>query len=461
MSTRRVFGVTAIVTALGALTPSALFAPAVVTVPATYVGVSIYDRTSNGAGVTGNNNQVRLVSSTGASVSTHYPASAYPATTEKSWNYSMALDVHPDPDPNYAAAGVTFVRYIYAADPANHRVRRFELDKKTSTPTYNMVGSPTPSQYLLQWGTYGSAVGSNAATTQFAYPGGIAVHPVTHDVYVADTMNSRILVFEFLTNPNLPTPKVIELEAAVLSGGTYAIQKINPTNSHVLGSLGDHRNPLYPDPNTLGAETNITNDGGAGVGVAELGQGQLYYPYGLAIDVDPGPNPTSTGDDVTYLYVVDSWNHRVQVFKDRTAGYGSFDYRFHRMWGGYSTTAPGRFRYPRAVGVYRNGTSVRVFVADTRNLRVQFFDKDSSDNYSYAGSFGSSATLVNPVDLGVDAAGNVYVVDPQNDQITATRASRLRKYDSSGTFLANIGATAISSNTLYPYGVAVAEVLRY
>jgi len=435
---------------------------AVVTVPETYLGVSIYQRNSSGAGAASNNNQVKMVSSTGASVSTYYPAASYPATTERSWNYSLAMDVHPDPDPNYAGSGVTYVKYLYVADTANHRIRRFALEKKSSTPTYNLVGAPTPSQYLIEWGSYGSTLGNNAATTRLAYPGGIAVHPVTHDVYVADTMNSRILVFEFTTDPNMATPRQVSLEGAVFSGGTYTIQQINPSGSHVMGSLVDVRNPVYPDPNALGSQATITDDGGAGVGVAELSQGRFYYPHGLALDVDPGADPNDPDDDVTYLYVADTWNHRVQVFIDTTPGYASLDYRFHRMWGGYSRTAAGRFRYPRDVAVSRTGAgAVRVFVADTRNRRIQFFDKDALDNYSYQGSFGGTTTLVNPVDLAVDRLGNVYVADPQNDQITSNRNSRIRKYDNSGAFVANIGATALTSNALVPYGIAVAEAVRY
>ncbi len=463
MRSRRALLAIAIITAAHLGVASLLFAPPVVLVPRTVVAASIYDRISNGAGVAANNNQVRFVDPNGAAVTTNYPAAAYPATTEKSWNYAIALDVWPDTDPNYGVQGVTFVKYVYVADTANHRIRRVQLQKKTTTPpSYNMMGAPTASQYLYQWGTYGSTLGTNAATTRFAYPGGIAVHPVTHDVYVADTMNSRILVFEFSTDPNVATVKNVILQAARLVSGSYSIIQVNPSSSHVMGNLGDWRNPIYPDPNILAGQPTITDNGGSGVGVAELGQAQFYYPHGIAIDVDPGLDPNATTDDVTYLYVADTWNHRVQVFKDQSAGYAAMDFRFHRMWGGYTQAATGYFRYPYSIATWRNGSNVRVFVADTRNKRIQYFDKDSTtDNYAYGGTFGTSATLVNPVSIACDGSGNVYVVDPQNDAITGTRASRMRKYTSTGTFTANIGATAISANTLYPYGISVAGVNQY
>ena len=463
MKSRRALMALAIVAAAHMVAATLIYAPAVVLLPRTVVGTSIYDRISNGAGATANNNQVRFVDPNGLAVATNYPAAAYPATTEKSWNYSIALDVWPDTDPNYGVQGVTFVKYIYVADTANHRIRRFQLQKKTTTPpSYNMMGAPTATQYLYQWGSYGSTVGTNAATTRFAYPGGIAVHPVTHDVYVADTMNSRILVFEFTTDPNVATPRNIVLEAARFVSSSWSITTVNPANSHVMGTQGDMRNPIYPDPNILAAQATITDDGGSGVGVAELGQGQMYYPHGIAIDVDPGLDPNLTTDDTTYLYIADTWNHRIQVFKDTSPGYAAMDFRFHRMWGGYSQAATGYFRYPYSVATWRNGANVRVFVADTRNRRLQYFDRNSiTENYAYGGTFGTSSTLVNPVAIACDSAGNVYVVDPQNDNISGTRASRIRKYTSTGTFTANIGATAISANTLYPYGISVAEVNQY
>jgi DNA-binding beta-propeller fold protein YncE len=428
--------------------------------PATIVGVSVYDRTSNGAGAAANLNRVRFVDGNGASVGTRYPAGSYPADAQKSWSYAIALDAHPDPDPNFAALGVTFVRYVYVADPANHRIRRFRLEKKTAAPTYNMAGSPTVSQYLVEWGSYGTSLGTTAAATRLAYPTGIAVHPVTHDVYVADTMNSRILVFEFQTNPNLATPREIEVEGAVLSGGSYLVQQINPVGSHVLGALGDFRDPPHPDPNILGTASVLTDDGGAGVGVAELGQGRLYYPHGLAIDVDPGADANDPSDDTTYLFIADTWNHRIQVFKDEDPGYATMRFRFHRVVGGYGTT-PGRFRYPRGIATHRGITGTRIFVADTRNTRVQILDMDFTGNIAVNGTFGSSADLVHPVDVSTDASGNVYVADPRNDTISGTRSSRIRKYDNSGTFLSNIGGTALVNNSYTPYGIDVVSVLQY
>src|SRR5262245_58718628 len=75
------------------------YAPGVVLVPKTVVATSIYDRISKSAGADTSNNQVKFVDPNGASVTTNYPAEAYPATTEKSWNYAIALDVWPDTDP--------------------------------------------------------------------------------------------------------------------------------------------------------------------------------------------------------------------------------------------------------------------------------------------------------------------------------------------------------------------------
>ena len=89
------------------------------------------------------------------------------------------------------------------------------------------------------------------------------------------------------------------------------------------------------------------------------------------------------------------------------------------------------------------------------------FNVDLSGNVIYHGTFGSSTNMVNPVDIAVDSAGNVYVADPQNDQITGNRNSRIRKYDNDGAFVGNIAGTALSDNTYLPYGLDVADVTQY
>nr|NIT35784.1 hypothetical protein [candidate division Zixibacteria bacterium] len=79
--------------------------------------------------------------------------------------------------------------------------------------------------------------------------------------------------------------------------------------------------------------------------------GQFTYLCGVAV--------TANG---AYVYVADSWNHRVQYFT--SVGY------FLGKWGrrGFGN---GQFTYLCGVAVTGNGAYV--YVADTENYRIQYF----------------------------------------------------------------------------------------
>jgi|SRR5262245_2572372 len=86
------------------------------------------------------------------------------------------------------------------------------------------------------------------------------------------------------------------------------------------------------------------------IGSEGTGVGELYYPYDLAF----GPNGN--------LYVVERGNHRVQKFSPAGVSLG--------VWGGRGRK-PGQFSDPWALVVDRKG---RIHVIDTENHRVQRID---------------------------------------------------------------------------------------
>ena len=86
-------------------------------------------------------------------------------------------------------------------------------------------------------------------------------------------------------------------------------------------------------------------------GTPGVGNGQFDKPHALAV----GPQ----GD----VYVVDTDNHRVQVFD----GNGRFLFK----WGRFGT-GDGQFDSPLGIAVDSRG---RVHVADTGNCRIQQFDR--------------------------------------------------------------------------------------
>ncbi len=145
--------------------------------------------------------------------------------------------------------------------------------------------------------------------------------------------------------------------------------------------------------------------------------GQVLQMWGSYADLASGSAPGGTfnepwgiavGPDGS-VYVTDTWNHRVQRF--------SAEGRFIAMWGYFGQAeAPEAFWGPRGIAVDRQG---RVYVADTGNKRIVVFDQ----NGNYLTQFGSAGMDLGqfdePVGLAVDADGILYVADTWNLRVQA------------------------------------------
>ena len=200
---------------------------------------------------------------------------------------------------------------------------------------------------------------------------------------------------------------------------------------------------LPPDPyseshidlNTL----NVWGD----VGTAS---GQFNHPRGVAV----GPEGNS--------YVVDSDNHRVQVF--------DADGTFLREWGsqcnlssaqgcadldgdGPMEYGDGQFQEPWGIAVDDEGL---VYVADTWNHRVQVFESDGTflrkwGEYGLTTS-GDTWLLYGPRDIALDGEGRVFVTDTGN--------KRVMVYDWMGNYLAQWGSEGILAGSFSePVGIDV------
>ncbi len=161
--------------------------------------------------------------------------------------------------------------------------------------------------------------------------------------------------------------------------------------------------------------------------------GQVNHPRGIAV----GPDGN--------IYVVDSDNHRVQVFDP--------DGIFLREWGGQCNLSTeqvcadldgdgpmgpgdGQFQEPWGIAVAEDG---RVYVADTWNHRVQVFDSDGSFLTKW-GMYGmvpdaDSWGFYGPRDIAVDDQGRVFVTDTGN--------KRVMVYDQDGNYLDQWGSDGV------------------
>jgi DNA-binding beta-propeller fold protein YncE len=205
--------------------------------------------------------------------------------------------------------------HIYVADSDNNRIQKLD---------------PT-GVFIAKWGRNGGDGSSGSGDGEFNDPWGLDVAP-DGTVYVADTFNSRIQVFDtdgtFLARWggwdvfSQPHDVAVGPDGSVyvLDTGNARVQKLTPG-----GVL-------------------VTSWGSPG-----SGEGQFWGPRGIKCD--------ATGN----VYVGDTFAHRVQKF--------SADGAFLCLWGTPGTEA-GQFQFTWGVAVDGSG---RIFVADAGNSRIQRF----------------------------------------------------------------------------------------
>lgn len=110
--------------------------------------------------------------------------------------------------------------------------------------------------------------------------------------------------------------------------------------------------------------------------------GQLNRPYAMVIS------------DRDWLYVCDTYNHRIQVFD--TSG------SLILSWGSFGT-GNGQFNTPG--GIALDTVNEIVYVSDTKNKRIQMFSL-------YTGQYIDKFSIIGePEGIAVDSMGNVYVAD--------------------------------------------------
>lgn len=226
-------------------------------------------------------------------------------------------------------------------------------------------------ELLNIWGSQGSKTG------EFRSPQGITMD-VTGDIYVSDTENDRIQKFsttgEFL-----------------LHWGEYG-------NAEACDYDDDNHEPIYhPDCNLR----------------------YLNWPKGITMD----PNG--------HLYVVDSLNHRVQVFD----GEGAFitywgDLINEEGWYWPYTQNDGKFQSPTGIAYDPKGF---VYVADTLNDRIQKFLPGGGFLTKW-GSWGSEEEQFQyPQGTAIDANGDIYIADSANN--------RIQKFTAEGVFVSQFGSS--------------------
>jgi hypothetical protein len=253
---------------------------------------------------------------------------------------------------------------IYAADFANSRVSKFRPD----------------GTWITAWGVSGTGPG------QLRRPYGIDLD-TDGDVYVADGNNyihrftSTGTFVRVYGSPGTGAGKFSMLRRVAVSPGA--------------------------SPNVYGADlwkykVEIFGPGGAHLSTLGGGgpsNGFFNEPYGVTVD---GTN----------VFVTDMVNQRVQRFSSG-APYG-----FQLAWGerGWGEGNPG-FNWPKGIDIQNVGGTSTVWVADTKNNRLQEFRPDGTPT---GRKFGKAGAAVGQLKwpFGVAAVGaDLIVADSNNNRV--------------------------------------------
>ncbi len=200
-------------------------------------------------------------------------------------------------------------------------------------------------------------------------PYGVTATDDGRRIYVADTKQAAIVVFDFDTKKVYP----FETDAAGALRSPIEVRLDSRGRLYVTDPVRSRLFVFSPEGKTLYA-----------LGAKE----NLERPTGLALD-----------ERRQRIYVADRGTHRILVYNFE----GEFQYAF-----GERGTGPEQFNLPINLAVDREGN---LYVVDFGNFRVQMF----SPGGDFLGMFGEAGDkmgdMARPKGIAVDSDGHIYVVD--------------------------------------------------
>lgn len=273
--------------------------------------------------------------------------------------------------------------------------------------------------FVKTWGEKGTGPG------QFSDPTGIAV--TGDEVFVADSRNSRIQVFDFGgkfkrqfgTKGNGPGQLGRPMNLAIYGGELY------------VADYWNDRIQVFALDGTLKRA----------IGKKGKGPGQFNAPGGIAV-----ASQRSLFAEKGDLFVADFYNQRVQHL--RANG------QFVMQWGTTDKIGiwAGQFNYPTDVALGRNGI---LFVADGYNDRVQAFNVSGPLVRKWGGPFAMNVFgpfngwFSTVTSIAVGPKGNLFTADFYNH--------RIQKFTPDGVFLTSFGNEKKDSGQInFAIAVAVA-----
>ena len=310
---------------------------------------------------------------------------------------------------------------VYVADSGNATIRKVTPAGVVTT----LAGTA---------GSSGSTNGTGSAA-RFSSPSGVAVDG-SGNVYVADSWNHTI---RKVTSAGVVSTLAGSAGSSGSTDGSGSAARFNyPFGVAVDGSgnvyVADSSNHTIRKVSSAGVVTTLAGTALSGVSTSADGAGSaagFYRPDGVAVD--------SNGN----VYVADYANHTIRkvtpagvvtTLAGKAGSSGSTD----------GTGSAARFSSPTGVAVDNTGN---VYVADYGNNTIRKVTSSGvvttlAGRADYVGSsdgIGISALFRSPIDVAVDAAGNVYVTDSGNHTI--------RKVTPSGVVTTFAGASRSNGST--------------
>ena len=283
--------------------------------------------------------------------------------------------------------------FVYVADTGNYRIQKFTSD----------------GTFVTKWGSQGSGNG------QFNIPGGIAVDGSGY-IFVADTFD------------------------AGTDTGNYRVQKFTSDGVYVSqwGGRGSG-DGQFNFSNPYGGD-GIAVDGSGFVYVTDSGNYRIqkFTSDGVFVTkwgsqgncVDDSCNGQFgfdsrlqslsgvTVDDSGFVYVADTWNHRIQKFTS--------DGQFVTKWGSFSA-GDENLGCPDRIAVDRDG-----YVYVTQIIGIKKFTSDGQFVAKWSSRGNGDGQLDSPEFIAVDGSGDVYVSEYTNH--------RVQKFTFDGQFITKWGS---------------------
>jgi len=300
------------------------------------------------------------------------------------------------------AVGFDGAGNMYVADESNSAIREINLSGVISTVAGNRIAGF-------------SGDGGQASSAEIKYPEGVCGDKFGN-IYIADLGNRRIR--------KVNTAGIISTYAgnglytysgdggpATSAGlvGPYRVAVDTAGNVYIADQSGNRIRKV----DTAGIITTVagTDTSGYSGDGGPATAAELKDPYGLSVDISGN------------IYIADEGNNRVRKVSTTGIittvagnGVGGFD-------GDGAAATSAELRGPWGVASDANGN---VYIDDIGNNRIRLVNSsgiistyagNGYPGYSGDGGTATSAEIYSPWDVSVDASGNVYIADEQNQRV--------------------------------------------